>query len=304
MNLPSVQELLRTHVRSATGGSLSPIGTTKYTFKLGDKEFTYTFIVGKHLLHPMIIGADFLRQKQIFVGYSELEKCVLEYVLEHLELVSSLTADGTPKILTAKTIKIPQRSLTVINTRSNITENHVGQLYKIRTDHLIQNDHPNLIFISTLHRVDEVVKDHTPLVVINVERENIWLKGNTVIAHLDVEELDISEITTQSSYDSGYESGNTSDEEDKLEQSIPSAFITSLADIKTHRKINLKDKEIDPKYMEQFEELCEKYKDIFSIDSTDIGKTPLLQMEIETGNRPPICQKPYTLALKHAEWVK
>ena len=27
-------------------------------------------------------------------------------------------------------------------------------------------------------------------------------------------------------------------------------------------------------------------------------------MEIDTGNNPPICQKPYTLALKHAEWVK
>ena len=124
-------------------------------------------------------------------------------------MLSSLTVDDTPKIVTVKTIKIPQRSLAVINTRSNITESHVGQLYKIRTDHLIQNDHPNLIFISTLHRVDEVVKDHIPLVVINVGREDIWLEGNTVIAHLDVEELDISEITTQSSYDSGYESGNT-----------------------------------------------------------------------------------------------
>ena len=27
-------------------------------------------------------------------------------------------------------------------------------------------------------------------------------------------------------------------------------------------------------------------------------------MEIDTANNPPICQKPYTLALKHAEWVR
>ena len=27
-------------------------------------------------------------------------------------------------------------------------------------------------------------------------------------------------------------------------------------------------------------------------------------MEIENGNSPPISQKPYTLALKHTEWVK
>ena len=68
MNLPPVQELLRTHVRSATGGSLSPIGTTKCTFKLGEKEFTYMFIVCKHLLHPMIFGADFFETKANFCG--------------------------------------------------------------------------------------------------------------------------------------------------------------------------------------------------------------------------------------------
>ena len=27
-------------------------------------------------------------------------------------------------------------------------------------------------------------------------------------------------------------------------------------------------------------------------------------MDIDTGDHPPICQKPYTLALKHYEWVK
>ena len=126
----------------------------------------------------------------------------------------------------------------------------------------------------------------------------------TVMAHLDVEEIDISEITTQTVYDSGYESDSDGEEVKGSERPVLSSFITSPADIETHQKVELKDKEIDQKYKDQFEDLCEKYKDIFSVDSTDIGKTPLLQMEIETGNSPPICQKPYTLALKHAEWVK
>ena len=29
-----------------------------------------------------------------------------------------------------------------------------------------------------------------------------------------------------------------------------------------------------------------------------------MKMDIETGDSPPICQKPYNLPLKHAEWVK
>ena len=46
------------------------------------------------------------------------------------------------------------------------------------------------------------------------------------------------------------------------------------------------------------------FKDIFLVDSGDIGKTPLVEMEIDTGDSPPITQKPYTLPLKHAEWVQ
>ena len=302
MNLPPVKELLRTHVRSATGGSLSPIGTTQCTFRLGEKEFTYTFIVCRHLLRPMIIGADFLRQKQVFVGYSEIGKCVLEY--KHLELVSSITVDESPQLVLTKTVRIPQRTLVVLNTRCTATEDHVGQLHKIRTNHLIQNNHPNLTILSTVHRIDELVTNGIPLVVINMGINDIWLSKETIMAHLDVEEIDISEISTQTVYDSGYESNSYEKKEKNSDEPVISSFITLPVDIETHQKVELKDKEIDQKYKDQFKDLCERYKDIFSVDSTDIGKTPLLQMEIETGNSPPICQKPYTLALKHAKWVK
>ena len=27
-------------------------------------------------------------------------------------------------------------------------------------------------------------------------------------------------------------------------------------------------------------------------------------MDNDTGNNPPVCQRPYTLPLKHAEWIK
>ena len=47
-----------------------------------------------------------------------------------------------------------------------------------------------------------------------------------------------------------------------------------------------------------------EFKDIVSTDSSDIRKTPLLEVEIDTGDSPPITQKPYTLPLKHATWVQ
>ena len=52
-----------------------------------------------------------------------------------------------------------------------------------------------------------------------------------------------------------------------------------------------------------FRNLCNEYADIFSKSSEDIGHTPLVTMDIETGDSPPICQRPYSLPLKHVEWV-
>ena len=81
-------------------------------------------------------------------------------------------------------------------------------------------------------------------------------------------------------------------------------FITSPADVDTHRKVKLQDAEVLDKYKIDFKKLCEEYSDIFSKDSSDIGKTPLITMEIETGDSPPVCQRPYNLPLKHIDWVQ
>ena len=81
-------------------------------------------------------------------------------------------------------------------------------------------------------------------------------------------------------------------------------FITSPADVDMHRKVKLQDAEVLDKYKEEFEKLCEEYNDIFSKDSSDIGKTPLITMEIKTGDSPPVCQRPYNLPLKHIDWVQ
>ena len=81
-------------------------------------------------------------------------------------------------------------------------------------------------------------------------------------------------------------------------------FLTSPADVDTHRKVKLQDAEVLSEYKIEFEKLCEEYNDIFSKDSSDIGKTPLITMEIETGDSPPVCQRPYNLPLKHIDWVQ
>ena len=63
-------------------------------------------------------------------------------------------------------------------------------------------------------------------------------------------------------------------------------FLKSPGEAPVHRKVLLEEKNISPKTQQAFNELCKKYEYIISKNSGDIGKTMLVEMEIETGNHP------------------
>ena len=66
----------------------------------------------------------------------------------------------------------------------------------------------------------------------------------------------------------------------------------------------MKNADVTEQEKKNFDDLCKEFDDVFSKNSTDIGRTPLLTMDIDTGDHPPITQRPYSLALKHVEWVQ
>ena len=124
--------------------------------------------------------------------------------------------------------------------------------------------------------------------------------------------LDISEVTTDTSTepspilleeDNDIE-GLKEQKKETTSEYTEKKFITSPADIDVHRKVDLLDAEITEEQQKAFKELCDEYKDIFSTDSSDIGRMPLIEMEIDTSDSPPITQRPYSLPLKHTTWVQ
>ena len=121
------------------------------------------------------------------------------------------------------------------------------------------------------------------------------------VKHQNAEVLNINEKKCKETM---LQSEGMENEKPHCDISSEKKFITSPANVDTHRKVKLQDAEVLDKYKEEFEKLCEEYNDIFSKDSSDIGKTPLITMEIETGGSPPVCQRPYNLPLKHIDWVK
>ena len=81
-------------------------------------------------------------------------------------------------------------------------------------------------------------------------------------------------------------------------------FICSPADVPGPCKVQLQDKNITTDIRQKFEELCEEYGEAFSKNNKDIGRIKLVKMDIDTGDSPPVSSRPYTLPLKHYEWVQ
>ena len=78
------------------------------------------------------------------------------------------------------------------------------------------------------------------------------------------------------------------DTETDLHSILTSAsnFIKSLAEVEAHRKVDLEDKKIKEETRQEFNKLCDRFDDIISKGSDDVGKTLLVKMDIDTGDSP------------------
>ena len=129
-----------------------------------------------------------------------------------------------------------------------------------------------------IHKIEDVA-----LVVINFLTDNVYLSKGEIMGFMQSQSLDISEIVTETSTEPSpilLEEDNDIEElkEEKRKITLENTekkFITSPADIDVHRKVELQDAEVTEAQQNTFKELCDEYKDIFSTDSSDIGKTPL-----------------------------
>ena len=119
-----------------------------------------------------------------------------------------------------------------------------------------------------------------PFVVINLGEDYIFLPKGQVVGFLDAECIDVSEIKLDIATVTvnAMDIPNTIKEKvmQKDQNTVPSDFITSPADIAGLCKADLQDFEITPEETEAFNKLCNKYADVFSDNSGDIGGTPLI----------------------------
>ena len=165
-----------------------------------------------------------------------------------------------------------------------------------------QNKFPNLYLeLMQYNNCDGKWSENIPYMIINLEHDrDIYLGKYTVVSFVREEDksfdyLEINEIIKMSDLKKNAST--------KGRSIVKSDLVFSPAQVTEYQRVELKDQNISEETKQRFEKLKGKYPKVFSINREDIERTNLVTMYMDTGNNPPICQKPYTLPLKHYSWV-
>ena len=135
-----------------------------------------------------------------------------------------------------------------------------GQIYEIEPNYFLTEEYPNLYITPMIHNVDTHMTENVPLVIINFLTDSVYLSKGEVMGFMQDQSLDISEIVTETSTEP---SPILLEEDDDIEglseqerkvtlENREKKFITSLADIEVHQKVELQDAKITEEQQNAF----------------------------------------------------
>ena len=114
--------------------------------------------------------------------------------------------------------------------------------------------------------------------MINLGQQDVTLQQGIVLGHFQKAKSEEIMITQEDIFGVNVEEPWAPGEvEEEVLKGDGKGFITSPADIDPREPIKLRDAEVTSQHRKAFEDLCSEFETIFSKDSTDLGKTPLLK---------------------------
>ena len=295
-------------VRSSTGEDMEALGQVTYTFKINGTSFTQSFIVCRNVNQHMILGTDFTATNFVGVIWTHKETWKLMHSKRKTIMELQDTTTGIPLAM-AYSVKIePGGHRTVPLECSSQLE---GQM-DIRVDAGFHHENSNVYIPPSCinNPGNEFHPQFIPLTIFNLSKvDHLYIGRDTVVAFADKLAVDVYHVEIASDEkikEHLAKPRNWVPQHHETLPKIPSniAFICSPADVLGHCKVHLQDKEISADVCQRFEELCEEYGEAFPKHNEDISRTKLVKMDIDTGDSPPISSRPYTLPLKHYEWVQ
>ena len=344
LDMSSRLKLSTPKLRNASGKDMRTQGVKTIKFQMGNTMFTQDFIVYDDLVKPMIIGRDFTVSNYIGVPWMRqgMKKVTQDdrIVIKVEEPVRGKTLSTTRRIaipprhftkfelecdMLEGKFKIKPEPFLQQREPNLWMDSFVIHNIQGGEDEVSENGNPEPHNQTTsedkegdsapenatdkedvTYRKNETNKLLIPYYIFNLSYVNhsYILKGRVVaFAEKKKDEeneiFQVEEIKDQEEYRNWVPKSKG-----RLPVPTKSDFICSPAEVSKYRKVKLRSKPIEEDIAQRFYKLCDHFPEVFSKNSDDIRRTNLITMDIDTGDHPPICQKPYTLALKHYEWVQ
>ena len=263
---------------TAEGAPMATLGEADLILRTGHITLKHTFIICPNYHdNDFIFGMDIQRQNRLSYSYDEQDKICLQqsgqYICHCIE-----NNDSSNIAQVKSTIKIPPHhnaAIPVILPKNNPRR---GDILLLGLPSL----EPDLMIVNGIHHNNN--KAHVK--AINTSNNYIELQKGDYVAEV------IPLPTTITPADENVSKINSITTKRMMPESVnPDTFIPPLHDL-------------SPSSKQRLQNLLDTFKHQFATDETAIGTTPLTTMTIDTGDSPPVSQKPYSIALKHYDWVK
>ena len=317
-------------LRNASDRDMVTHGVMTVKFQMGNMIFSQEFVVFNDLIRPMIIRRDFTVNNFIGIAWTRqgTKKITQDdkLVIEIEEPMRRRTLISTRKVV------IPPRSYAVFDLECEELEGKYeikpnpfltqGEpniwidnfvLYNTSVDR--KNEEEQMKTDTPHWKVTEDTEDSedkisseggmeesrepkkvcVPYCTYNLSYEHhSYIPKGKVVAFAEKEEsknevFDVEEVTSVELYRNWVPK-----KKEFLPVPLKSDFIYSPAEVSAHRKVKLQSKPVTEDTIQQFEELCECFPEVFSKNSEDIGRTNLITMDIDTGDHTPPYAKSHT----------
>lgn len=274
-------QILQSHkpqirLRGVTGHDLKILKTVVIKFKFGQKLLQHTFHVTQGLQHAFIMGRDFLTTNKAKIDFENKTIAVGKQVVL-LSKDEKQACDINIIHAANKTILEP-RTINYIHLKAQNTIKQNCLVTPLENCELF-SDQPGLLSSRVLTKNSKTII----LPVYNETSKRFTISKGSKIAYLEkIDENELKNENTKTTAEINLTTHKTSPNDDNKQPSV---------------KIG---QQLNDKTQKQIDELLTKHNKLFAKDDKDLGSTHLTEVSLDTGDHPPIKQRPYRLP--YSQW--
>ena len=259
------------------------LGSTAPHLWIAELKFTHNFITcNQQPETELIFGIDIQKKFSLSYAWDKDKNCYIQWngkCLVYTHSNTHMSTIGTVK----STLKILPRHNGVVPIKISGPLITTHMAYFLTDNSTPKRKDPNINIIDGIHKIKG--RTSVNILVSNCTNKHLTFHKGEYIGHLKPAVLD------------------STDQKD-THQTNSMTLKKMMSETVTPDTFNPPWHELSAAVQDNLKLLLQEYESQFAKDETTIGTTPLTSMTIATGTSDPVSQKPYSIAMKHYQWVK